>query len=306
MALFNFGSTNIDIIFKVDHIVRPGETIPSSSLERSVGGKGANQSVGASYAGGERVFHVGKIGEDGRFIVPLLAEKGVDVTFLHETETPTGQALIQVSKEGQNSIVLYGGGNQTFTEEDVDNVLSHTVAGDWVLLQNEINLNHYVIEQSRKQNLKICFNPAPYSEGVKDLPLHLLDILVLNETEAEGLSGVADPSASLTSLSAMYPDTEILITLGKDGVMHMKGSGEVTTCGVWDVPVADTTAAGDTFIGCYVANRSRNVPVRESLMRASMASNITVMREGALPSIPRPEEFTLLDDFPYRDLLLST
>ncbi len=305
MALYNFGSTNIDIIFKVDHIVRPGETIPSSSLTRSVGGKGANQSAGASYAGEAQVYHVGRIGEDGRFIIPLLEEKGVDVSFLQESSTPTGQALIQVSREGQNSIVLYGGGNQTFTAEDVDRVLSHTKKGDWILLQNEINLNHYIIEQSRKRELKICFNPAPYNDDVKQLPLHLLDILVLNETEAEGLSTVSDPVASLKSLSDMYPDTEILITLGKDGVLHAKGNGEITSCGVWDVPVVDTTAAGDTFIGCYVANRSRDVSVAESLVRASKASNITVMREGALPSIPRPTEFSLLDGYAYRDLKLD-
>ncbi len=305
MALYNFGSTNIDIIFKVDHIVRPGETIPSTSLERSVGGKGANQSVGASYAGEAEVFHVGRIGGDGEFIPPLLKEKGVDVTYLKNVDTPTGQALIQVTKEGQNSIVLYGGGNQTFTEKDVDSVLSHASPGDWILLQNEINLNRYIIEQGKKRGLKICFNPAPYHDDVRQLPLELIDIFVLNETEAEGLSSVAEPLDSLAVLSKRFPESEILITLGKDGVMQKQGEGNIVSCGVWEVPVKDTTAAGDTFIGCYVANRSKGIDVKEALLRASKASNITVMREGALPSIPHPGEFSLLDEYTYRELSLS-
>ncbi len=305
MAIYNFGSTNIDIIFKVTHIVRPGETIPSSSLERSVGGKGANQSVGAAFAGEALVYHVGKIGNDGLFIPPLLEEKGVKVSYLKECGTPTGQALIQVTEEGQNSIVLYGGGNQTFTEPEVLAVMDYMSKGDWILLQNEINLNNFVIEEGKKRGMKICFNPAPYDDKIKDLPLDLIDIFVLNETEAEGLSGESDPLISLDILSRKYPEAEILITLGKDGVLQKQGAGEIHSCGVWEVPVKDTTAAGDTFIGCYAANRSKGIDVAEALERASRASNITVMREGALPSIPHPGEFSLLDDYTYREISLD-
>ncbi len=304
MALYNFGSTNIDIIFKVDHIVKPGETIPSTSLERSVGGKGANQSVGASYAGEVKVFHVGIIGEDGAFILPLLEEKGVDVRFLKKGPTPTGQALIQVTREGQNSIVLYGGGNQTFAPDDVDKVLAFTSPGDWILLQNEINMNRYIIEKGKEMGLNICLNPAPYSDSIKDLPLSLIDILVLNETEAEGLSGESDPLTALQKLTESFPETEILITLGKDGVIQKQGHSKMITCGVWEVEVKDTTAAGDTFIGCYVASRSKGLDTETALELASRASNITVMREGALPSIPHPGEFSLLDQYSYRPVQL--
>lgn len=299
MALYNFGSTNIDIIFKVDHIVRPGETIPSISLERSIGGKGANQSVGAAFSGGAEVFHVGKIGDDGKFIPSILEQKGVNVSFLRKGTTPTGQALIQVSMEGENSIILYGGGNQEFTKNEVDGVIENMKKGDWILLQNEINLNGYIIEKGKKRGMNICFNPAPYHEDVKRLPLSLISILVLNETEAEGLSGESDPSKALSSLCGKYPETEILITLGKKGVIQQIGSSEVLTCGTWDVPVKDTTAAGDTFIGCYVANRSKGVNAEDALNRASRASNITVMREGALSSIPNSDEFSLLDQYSY-------
>ena len=304
MPIFNFGSTNIDIIFKVDHIVQPGETIGSTSLTRSTGGKGANQSVGACYAGGAKVYHVGKIGPDGSFIRNILEEKGVDTTFLREGITPTGQALIQVSKQGQNSIVLYSGGNKEFTEDEVLDTLNHTQKSDWVLLQNETNQLDFIIKKAKEKELNICFNPAPFDKSVLDLPLHLLDVLVVNEVEAEGISQSSDPYKAIEILSALYKETEIIITLGSNGVMYKKGDNPIITFGTWEVKVADTTAAGDCFIGCYIASRSKNNDVKTSLYKASAASGITVMRDGAIPSIPSPEEFKLLESFTYKEFSL--
>ncbi len=306
MPIFNFGSTNIDIIFKVDHIVQPGETIGSTSLSRSTGGKGANQSVGASYAGGAKVYHVGKIGPDGTFIRSILEQKGVDTTFLREGTTPTGQALIQVSKQGQNSIVLYSGGNKEFKEDEILETLSHTHPGDWILLQNETNQLSFIMNEAKKRELRICFNPAPFDVSVLELPLHLLDVLVVNEVEAEGIAHTADPYKAIEKLTSLYKETEILITLGSHGVMHKKGDGPLTTFGTWDVTVADTTAAGDCFIGCYIASRSQGNDVPTSLYKASAASSITVMRDGAIPSIPSPEEFSLLDSYPFKEFSLHS
>lgn len=299
MPIFNFGSTNIDIIFKVDHIVLPGETISSSSLVRSTGGKGANQSVGASHAGEAKVYHVGKIGPDGTFIRAILEEKGVDTTFLREGTTPTGQALIQVSKEGQNSIVLYAGGNKEFTSKEIDETLKVAHKGDWVLLQNETNELNTIITSCKAKGMLICFNPAPFDDSVKDLPLELLDVLVLNEVEAEGLTATKDPYASLEILTNMYKTSQIIITLGKYGVMHKKGDSPITTFGIWDVPVVDTTAAGDCFIGTYIARISLGDCVQDALKKASAASSVTVMREGAIPSIPSPSETHILDNYTY-------
>ena len=300
MPIFNFGSTNIDIIFKVDHIVLPGETISSSSLTRSTGGKGANQSVGAAYAGGEKVFHVGKIGQDGLFIRSILEEKGVITPFLREGETPTGQALIQVSREGQNSIVLFGGGNKEFLVSEIEETLNSASQGDWVLLQNEINELDTIIRKTKEKGMKICFNPAPFDESVKLLPLELLDVLVLNEVEAEGLSGIKEPIISINALTTTYPNCEIIITLGKYGVMHKKGTSSITTFGTWNVPVVDTTAAGDCFIGTYIARTSLGDNVEKALEWASKASSVTVMREGAIPSIPSPSEFSILNNYQYK------
>ncbi len=171
MHILNFGSTNIDIIFSVDHIVRPGETISSRALHRSTGGKGANQSVAVAKAGQHEIFHVGRIGPDGLWIKEKLQHMGVRTDFLTEGETPTGQALIQVADSGQNSIVLYAGSNKEFTTQGIDEVLNQFNEGDWVMLQNEINQLDYIIRQAHDKGMRICFNPAPFDDSVLSLPL---------------------------------------------------------------------------------------------------------------------------------------
>ncbi len=296
MRILNFGSTNIDIIFAVDHIVLPGETISSTSMTRSPGGKGANQSVAVAMAGEHEVFHAGKIGSDGLWIKEKLESKGVRTDFLTIGKNPTGQALIQVAASGQNSIVLYAGSNKEFTTKEIDEVFTHFEAGDWVMLQNEINLTGYIMEKAHKKGLSICFNPAPYEPSVLDLPLPLLDLLLVNEVEATGLSGKTDPEEAMDSLTQQFPETDIILTLGAKGARYGRGSVRYSY-GTWNVPVVDTTAAGDTFIGCYVANIAKGKHVQEALELASAASSVTVMRPGAMDSIPVPAEFSILDAY---------
>lgn len=299
MRILNFGSTNIDIIFNVNHIVLPGETISSSSVVRSTGGKGANQSVAVAQAGGYPVYHAGKIGPDGLWIKEKLESKGVNTDYLFVGETPTGQALIQVAEDGQNSIVLYAGSNKEITQEEINQVLANFEAGDWLILQNEINLIDYIMERAHAKGLKICFNPAPFEESVLSLPLHYVDLLVVNEVEAQGLSGITESEAALDSLTGKYPGKSIILTLGPLGARYGKDK-ERLSFGTWLVPVVDTTAAGDTFIGCYVANIAKGETPQKSLELASAASSITVMREGAMDSIPTPDEFNLLKEYKYK------
>jgi len=298
MRILNFGSTNIDIVFAVDHIVLPGETISSHAMSRSTGGKGANQSVAVAKAGQHEVFHAGRIGPDGLWIKDKLASMGVDTTYLDAGDTPTGQALIQVASDGQNSIVLYAGANKEFSERWIDSVLSHFAEGDWVMLQNEVNNLSYIINAAKAKGMRICFNPAPFDDSVLALPLRMIDLLVVNEVEAAGISGQEDPEKAMEKLTTTYPDTDVIITLGKSGVRHGKGTGPRHRFGTWKVPVVDTTAAGDTFIGCYLANIARGNPVETALRNASAASSVTVMREGAMDSIPTPEELSVLDSYP--------
>lgn len=299
MRILNFGSTNIDIIFNVNHIVRPGETISSSSVVRSTGGKGANQSVAVAQAGDYPVYHAGKIGPDGLWIKEKLESKGVNTDYLFVGETPTGQALIQVAEDGQNSIVLYAGSNKEITKDEVNQVLDNFGAGDWLILQNEINLIDYIMERAHSKGLKICFNPAPFEGSVLSLPLDYVDLLVVNEVEAQGLSGERESEAALNSLTIKYPGKSIILTLGPLGARYGKDSDRLSF-GTWIVPVVDTTAAGDTFIGCYVANIAKGETPQKALELASAASSITVMREGAMDSIPTPSEFGLLKEYKYK------
>jgi len=297
MRILNFGSTNIDIVFSVDHIVKPGETLGSSSLTRSTGGKGANQSVAVAKAGQHEIFHAGRIGPDGLWIKDKLQQMGVRTDFVFDGETPTGQALIQVASDGQNSIVLYAGANKEFTDVGIDEILANFSKGDWVMLQNEINNLAHIIESAYSRGLPICFNPAPFDNSVNDLPLEHIALFVLNEVEAEGLSGVSDPEASMDILTEKFPESEIIITLGGAGVRYGKGKDIRHGFGTWNVPVVDTTAAGDTFIGCYIANIAKGATVPEALHIASAASSVTVMRNGAMDSIPTPDEFSILENY---------
>lgn len=297
MRILNFGSTNIDIVFSVDHIVKPGETLGSASLTRSTGGKGANQSVAVAKAGQHEIFHAGRIGPDGLWIKDKLQQMGVRTDFVFDGETPTGQALIQVASDGQNSIVLYAGANKEFTDVGIDEILANFSKGDWVMLQNEINNLAHIIESAYSRGLPICFNPAPFDNSVNDLPLEHIALFVLNEVEAEGLSGVSDPEASMDILTEKFPESEIIITLGGAGVRYGKGKDIRHGFGTWNVPVVDTTAAGDTFIGCYIANIAKGATVPEALRIASAASSVTVMRNGAMDSIPTPDEFSILENY---------
>lgn len=283
--VLSFGSLNIDLVFRVEHIVREGETVTSSSVKKSAGGKGANQSAALAKAGAE-VYHAGKTGADGLFLTQLLKGYGVDVSLTRITDAASGQAVIQVDDRGENSIVLYPGENRNITEAEVEEVFSHFSRGDWLVIQNEINALDLIIKRAHEKGMTICFNPAPFDEDVKKLPLEYVDVLVVNETEGAGLSGVSSSyEETLYKLNEMYPSAITVLTLGADGVL----------CAAYDrvfyqealkSEAVDTTAAGDTFLGYFVAERLRDAGIAEALYTAAVASAITVSASGAMESIP--------------------
>jgi len=289
MKVLNFGSLNIDKVYRTPHIVRPGETISSTELLTNPGGKGANQSAALAKAGAE-VYHAGKIGSNGSWILDTLSGFGVHTDYVVIGEGETGQAIIQLSDDGENAIVLFGGGNREITEEEIDSVLDHFSCGDMLLLQNEINHIPLIIRKASARGMKIYFNPAPYDHGIEHYPLELIDAFVVNETEGAGLSGgYEDPDTILDTLTGKFPGSEIILTLGRDGVVY--GKDDIReSAGVVAVPVVDTTAAGDTFIGYYIAERIRGSNVKRALEVSCRASSVTVARLGAMESIPRVDE----------------
>jgi ribokinase len=292
MKTLVFGSLNIDLIFSVDHIVIPGETISSSGLIKSAGGKGANQAAALAKAG-MNVFMAGKIGQDGEFLLKLLGSYGVNTKHTARYEGATGQALIQVDKNGQNSIVLYSGGNGLITKNEIDAALSRFGSDDVAVLQNEIANTGYIIEEAKKRGLRVCLNPSPYDGKIEKLPLDLVDIFFVNEIEAAALANHRDPAAGdksslpeiLDQLTVRFPKSEIILTAGKDGAYY--GAGSVRAKGeILDLPVADTTGAGDTFTGYFLAARQRGMNIEEALNLACKAASIAVSRMGAMEAIP--------------------
>jgi ribokinase len=282
-----FGSLNIDLIFSVDHIAAPGETISSALLTRSAGGKGANQAAALAKAG-MPVYLAGKIGQDGQFLLSLLESYGVNTGSVIQYEGATGQAIIQLDKNKQNAIVLYAGGNGAITIDEIRQTIAAFSVGDLIVLQNEISHIREIMEYAKERGMRICLNPSPCNEQIAALPLELVDLFFVNEIEGAALAGLspnAGPLPALDRLLERFPKAEIILTAGKDGAYY--GCGTRRAKGdIVDLPVADTTAAGDTFTGYFIAAREKNMPIPQALALACKASSIAVSRKGAMESIP--------------------
>lgn len=289
MKILNFGSLNIDYFYDVNHIVCPGETTKSISLSKNAGGKGLNQSVAISSAG-MQVFHAGLIGNDGIFLKEFLEEKKVDTTFIKILDDqPSGHAIIQVDENGQNSIILHGGANLKLNEDYVNEVFNHFNKEDIVILQNEINLIPYIIQKAHKKGLIIFFNPAPMSREVFNYPLDCIDYFIVNEIEGRELTGESEPDKILSTLINKYSDSSVILTLGENGSAFADKNG-IIKMPAEKVNVADTTAAGDTFIGYFISEFVRKGDIERSLKIATRASSICVSRRGSADSIPKFNE----------------
>ncbi len=296
MSILVFGSLNIDHVYQVEHLVRSGETLPSTEYHRFQGGKGANQSVALARAGAD-VFHAGRIGPEGLWLRDAIAADGVDVTHVGLDDQPTGHAIIQVDSAGENSILLYGGANLTVTSDDAHYVLSHFGEGDWLLLQNEISSLPAILREASERGLNVVFNPAPMTPEVQGYPLDGVSLFVVNQTEGAMLAGVeeASPDSLVGMLQARFPDAAILLTLGRDGSLYVS-SGEHIRTPAQAVEAVDTTAAGDTFIGYFLAELLAGESTKQSLALASRAAALCVSRPGAAASIPRRSE---LEETPF-------
>ena len=288
MKILNFGSCNIDFVYNLDHIVAIGETETSNSMQVFPGGKGLNQSVALAKAGME-VYHAGCIGTDGEMLTDVLKSNGVDISNIKNVDEKTGHAVIQVSRNGDNSIFLYPGSNAKITEKFVDEVLDKFQKGDMLLLQNEINKIDYIIEKAYKKGMYIIFNPSPYNDEIKNLDFNMLSYIIINEVEMSELTQCDNPKDGLKYFAKNYPKLKIIITLGSEGSMY-SDTEKVVFQPSFKVNAIDTTAAGDTFTGYFFAQTAMGNSVENSLKIASVASAIVVSRKGASVSIPMLNE----------------
>lgn len=276
--ILNIGSLNLDYVYAVPHFVEAGETLLSSRRDVFPGGKGLNQTVAAARAGAQ-VCHGGAVGADGDMLLDLLKDAGADVSAVARVDVPTGHAVIQVSPQGENAILILGGANRSVSPETVAAALEKVEAGDILLLQNEINGLGLIIRRAAQKGLRVLFNPAPMESSVKDLPLELLDTLIVNEGEGRALAGDMD------ALRAAYPNQRILLTRGSRGASLWTGS-ELLFQPAFPVKAVDTTAAGDCFLGYYAAALAEGLPYARALRLAAAASALAVQKQGAAPSIP--------------------
>ena len=289
MKILNFGSLNIDHVYHVDHFVRPGETISTEKLEHFCGGKGLNQSIALARAG-TSVWHAGKIGKDGTILKKILEDNKVNTEFISVTEGTNGHAIIQVNPSGQNSIITYGGANYEITEDFVDYVLKYFGEGDIVLLQNEISKVDYIARRCAEKKIKIVLKPSPINNMLlKTFPFELVSLFFINEIEGRELAKTEDVEKMLDTLIKIYPHSAFVLTLGHHGAIF-KSSEKTYTHGIYNVDVKDTTAAGDTFTGYFLACLAAGEAIPDCLRKASVASSIAVTMRGAAPSIPTMEK----------------
>ncbi|TPX59766.1 hypothetical protein PhCBS80983_g02184 [Powellomyces hirtus] len=324
-----FGSVNVDDVFVVPHIVLTGETISSSEYNVHPGGKGANQSVALAKAGVE-THHAGRIGKDGVWVSELMQSHGVKTELLTVDEKlPNGRAIIQVSAAtNDNAIVLFPGTNHAITLEDADKAICAFEKGDWVVLQNEINLDaaNKVLADAAKKGLVVVANPAPCpSDYVQKVDLSHVDLLVLNASEAASIAGqistsdaskpASDSELDIGTHAAHHllqslPNLKlVVVTLGGDGAVaclrKATNSAELVTyhaLALQGCKLVDTTGAGDTFVGFFIASLVKSLSgpvsrtlsdiltdvdvVKLALKMGTTAGGMACEKAGAMPSIP--------------------
>ena len=285
MKILSFGSINIDHVYTIDHFVRPGETIKCDSYQIHCGGKGCNQSIALAHAGAT-VYHAGKIGIDGDWLIHRMEAHGVDTSLIEKTEDHTGHAIIQVNRQGENEIIIYGGANQSMTKAYITKALRHFAKGDYLLLQNEINNIADIITQGAKAGLNVVLNPAPMDRSVLDCPLELVRCFIVNEIEGQELTGKTAPDDILSDMGKKFPKAMIVLTLGKNGVLFKNGYEKIKVP-AQPVDAVDTTAAGDTFIGFFLADMMNNVDAETALTNACKAAALCATKPGAVDAIPK-------------------
>lgn len=288
MRVLNFGSLNIDYVYSVPHFVRPGETISASRLEVFCGGKGLNQSVALARAGAT-TFHAGRVGHEGEMLTDMLKFSGVNTDNVAVSDGPSGHAIIQVDETGENCIILNGGANQEMGVPFIESVTGGFTRGDICLLQNEINNIPLIMRSAHERGIDVAFNPSPMNEKVLNYPLECVTWFILNLVEGAEMTNEAQPENITKALLARFPQSRVVLTLGRGGVLYRDGSC-CAKHGIYKVDAVDTTGAGDTFTGYFLAGAGQGLAIDETLRRASVAASIAVTRKGAAVSIPCIEE----------------
>jgi ribokinase len=293
------GSSNVDLIMKMDHLPEKGETVTDAVFLQVYGGKGANQAVAASRAGGNVTF-VSCVGEDAYTpqMVVNYENDGINTRFVfHTKEVASGHALIMIDQSGENIISVAPGANNLLTPSKIDEALSVIQEAAIIVMQYEIpeETIKYVIDLANEKNIPVMWNCAPARAfDISYIPK--INILVLNEVEAGFLAEMTVENEADAEKAAKKLITKgvekVIITLGSQGAFVLTKEEKVSVRS-FKVIATDTTAAGDTFCGSFAVALVEGKSLKESLQFASAAAAISVTRMGAQPSAPKREEIDL-------------
>ncbi|MFC2083520.1 ribokinase [Bacteroidota bacterium] len=290
------GSSNTDMIIKTDKIPKPGETVIGGKFYKAAGGKGANQAVAASRAGGNVTF-IASVGNDlfGDEAIMGFQKDGINIKHIKkDSEEASGIALIFIDNKGENSIAVASGANLKLQESDIEKAKERISGADVLLMQLEIPIN--TVEAAAKiadsSGVKVILNPAPAQPLSNELLKHIT-ILTPNESEAELLTGLEvkdEPGAEKAAKILIEKGVElVIITLGTKGALLATKDESKLVAG-FKVNAADTTAAGDVFNGALAVAIAENKSLSEAIKFANAAAAISVTRMGAQPSVPQRDE----------------
>jgi len=296
MNIVVVGSSNTDMIVKVPHIPRPGETILGGAFSIAAGGKGANQAVAAARAGGQVAF-VARVGDDlfGRQAILGFKKDAINVRHVvKDHKAPSGVALIFVAADGENSIAVASGANDNLSPQDVRAARAVLEAAEIIIMQLETPLETVRAVAGMAFGKKVTFilNPAPARPLDDDL-LKKITIITPNETEAALLTGIKikdDAGAERAAKALAAKGVKIvIITLGAKGayVCSEKFKGVVPG---FKVKAVDSTAAGDVFNGALAVALAEGKPLDQAVRFANAAAALSVIKMGAQPSAPRRAE----------------
>ena len=261
----------------------PGETISAVSYDKFLGGKGINQSIAIAKANGQ-VKHVGAVGNDSSWVLSEIEKLGVNTPCISRLDCATGHAIIFVNQEGENLIVIEGGANQQLTKTEIDEALSSAnPVQDWVLFQNETNLTEYLAQKAKSAGYKLVYSAAPFKAEIVENILPMIDLLAVNEIEAAALADHLNVPLN------EIPVPQLLITKGSKGSVLKVGEEQFAQDAI-SVDALDTTGAGDTFLGSFLANYCEGTDAETALKYAAHASALQVTKAGAATAIPSQSE----------------
>ena len=292
------GSANIDLVCRVPHLPKPGETVRARSVARYRGGKGANQAVAAARLGADVRFY-GMVGKDsfGDVLLAGFEENGVDAGAVEQCAArASGTATIWVSEDGENSIVIAEGANGQVDEAYVNRNLEAIAEADVLLVQFEVpvrTVSHLVRSLPESRPL-IVLDPAPAS-GLDGFPIGRVNYLTPNKEELAALSGEVDSDAGVRKLLELGVGT-VICTLGEEGAAVAELDAEAVRLPAFTVTAVDSTASGDAFSAALAVAlaEGKGTDLREAVRFACAAGALAATREGAWPSLPTEEEVRAL------------